>query len=141
MPHSPRMVELRLPASAGVEARVPAQSAPVRLASELTRRGAPTTDVMLAGNWKTSSVAQYFRTQPGAPEALRRAKTRSVHRLASGAVVSVGFVGERLDDAEVEGEGGDCSRANRLVEGGRWRPRPDRVGVVLIVHLVEGGDA
>ena len=57
VPLSPEMVGLRFQASArsaGVEARVPAHSAHVRLASELTRRGAPTSDVMLAGNWKTS---------------------------------------------------------------------------------------
>ena len=53
---SPQMVGLRFQASArsaGVEARVPAHSAHVGLASEPTRRGAPTSDVMLAGNWKT----------------------------------------------------------------------------------------
>ena len=59
VPLSPQMVGLRFQASAraaGVEARVTAHSARVGLASELTRRGASTTDVMLAGNWKTSRM-------------------------------------------------------------------------------------
>ena len=63
VPLSPQMVGLRFQAAAraaGVEARVTAHSGRVGLASELTRRGASTTDVMLAGNWKTSRmVAQY----------------------------------------------------------------------------------
>ena len=54
---SPKMVGLRFQAAArtaGVE-RVTAHSGRVGLASELTSRGASTTDVMLAGNWKGSS--------------------------------------------------------------------------------------
>ena len=44
----------------GVERRVTAHSGWVGLASELTSQGASTTDVMLAGNWKTSRmVARY----------------------------------------------------------------------------------
>ena len=138
VPLSPQMVGLRFQASAraaGVEARVTAHSARVGLASELTRRGASTTDVMLAGNWKTSRmVAHYSSGATGRARGggavplkpslggggLRRPGPTSVHRLA---VVSVGFVGERLDDADVEGEGGERGRANRLAEGGRGRPR------------------
>ena len=33
---------------------------PVGLASELTSRGASTTDVMLAGNWKTSRMVAHY---------------------------------------------------------------------------------
>ena len=39
--------------AAGIEARLIAHSGRVGLVSELTARGASTTDVMLAGNWKT----------------------------------------------------------------------------------------
>ena len=64
VPLSPQMVGLRFTAAAavaGVERRMTAHSGRVGLASELTSRGASTTDVMLAGNWKTSSrmVAHY----------------------------------------------------------------------------------
>ena len=55
VPLSPKMVGLRFQAAAqaaGVE-YVTAHSGRVGLASELTSRGASTTDVMLAGNWKT----------------------------------------------------------------------------------------
>ena len=57
-----RWVGLRFQASAraaGVEP-VTAHSARVGLASELTRRGASTTDVMLAGNWKTSRMVAHY---------------------------------------------------------------------------------
>ena len=61
---SPQAVGLRFTAeaeAAGIERRVTAHSGRVGLASELTSRGASTTDVMLAGNWKTSRmVAHYF---------------------------------------------------------------------------------
>ena len=63
VPLSPQMVGLRFQAaarSAGVEARVTAHSARVGLASELMRRGASTTDVMLAGNWKTSRMVAHY---------------------------------------------------------------------------------
>ena len=45
---------------AGVESRVTAHSGRVGLASELTSRGASTTDVMLAGNWKTSRMVAHY---------------------------------------------------------------------------------
>ena len=59
---SPKMVGLRFQAAAraaGVE-RVTAHSGRVGLASELTSRGASTTDVMLAGNWKTSRMVAHY---------------------------------------------------------------------------------
>ena len=64
VPLSPKMVGLRFQAAAraaGVE-RVTAHSGRVGLAAELTSRGASTTDVMLAGNWKTSrgAVARFL---------------------------------------------------------------------------------
>ena len=62
VPLSPQMVGLRFQPSAraaGVEP-VTAHSARVGLASELTRRGASTTDVMLAGNWKTSRMVAHY---------------------------------------------------------------------------------
>ena len=60
VPLSPQMIGLRLTAAAGVDRRVTAHSGRIGLASELTSRGASTTDVMLAGNWKTPRmVARY----------------------------------------------------------------------------------
>ena len=53
---SPLQIQRRFTAAAraaGIEARVTAHSGRVGLASELTARGASTTEVMLAGNWKT----------------------------------------------------------------------------------------
>ena len=63
VPLSPQMVGLRFTAAAvaaGVEHRVTAHSGRVGLASELTSRGASTTDVMLAGNWKTSRMVAHY---------------------------------------------------------------------------------
>ena len=62
VPLSPQMVGLRFQAAAraaGVE-HVTAHSGRVGLASELTSRGASTTDVMLAGNWKTSRMVAHY---------------------------------------------------------------------------------
>ena len=59
VPLSPQAVGLRFTAAAeagGLERRVTAHSGRVGLASELTSRGASTTAVMLAGNWKTSRM-------------------------------------------------------------------------------------
>ena len=53
VPLSPQMIGLRFTAAAqvaGVVSRVTAHSGRVGLPSELTSRGASTTDVMLAGN-------------------------------------------------------------------------------------------
>ena len=63
VPLSPQMIGLRFTtaaAAAGVERRVTAHSGRVGLASELTSRGASTTDVMLAGNWKTSRMVAHY---------------------------------------------------------------------------------
>lgn len=60
---SPQAVGMRFTAAAeaaGVERRVTAHSGRVGLASELTRRGASTTDVMRAGNWKTSRMVAHY---------------------------------------------------------------------------------
>ena len=54
---SPLQIQRRFTAAAraaGIEARLTAHSGRVGLASELTARGASTTEVMLAGNWKTA---------------------------------------------------------------------------------------
>ena len=59
----PQMVGLRFTAAAlaaGVEKRMTAHSGRVGLASELTSRGASTTDVMLAGNWRTSRMVAHY---------------------------------------------------------------------------------
>ena len=47
-------------AAADLDRRVTAHSGRVGLASELTSRGASTTDVMLAGNWKTSRMVAHY---------------------------------------------------------------------------------
>ena len=63
VPLSPQMVGLRFTAAAaaaGLDRRVTAHSGRVGLASELTSRGASTTDVMLAGNWKTSRMVAHY---------------------------------------------------------------------------------
>ena len=62
VPLSPQAVGMRFQAAAraaGLE-RVTAHSGRVGLASEPTRRGASTTDVMLAGNWKTSRMVAHY---------------------------------------------------------------------------------
>ena len=66
VPLSPQMVGLRFTAAAaaaGVEHRVTAHSGRVGRASELTSRGASTTDVMLAGNWKTSRMVAHYSAE------------------------------------------------------------------------------
>ena len=63
VPLSAQMIGLRFTAAAqvaGVESLVTAHSGRVGLASELTSRGASTTDVMLAGNWKTSRMVAHY---------------------------------------------------------------------------------
>ena len=46
--------------AAGIEARLTAHSGRVGLASELTARGASTTEVMLAGNWRTARMVAHY---------------------------------------------------------------------------------
>ena len=46
--------------AAGLERRVTTHSGRVGLASELTARGASTTDGMLAGNWKSSRMVAHY---------------------------------------------------------------------------------
>ena len=63
VPLSAQMIGVRFTAAAqvtGGESRVTAHSGRVGLASELTSRGASTTDVMLAGNWKTSRMVAHY---------------------------------------------------------------------------------
>ena len=63
VPFSPQMIGLRFTTAAqvaGLERRVTAHSGRVGLVSELTSRGASTTDVMLAGNWKTSRMVAHY---------------------------------------------------------------------------------
>ena len=63
VPLSPQAVGLRFTSAAqaaGLERRVTAHSGRVGLASELTSRGASTTDMMLAGNWKTSRMVAHY---------------------------------------------------------------------------------
>ena len=60
---SPLQIQRRFTAAAraaGIEARVTAHSGRVGLASELTARGASTTEVMLAWNWKTARMVAHY---------------------------------------------------------------------------------
>ena len=60
---SPLQIQRRFTAAAraaGIEARMTAHSGRVGLASELTARGASTTEVMLAGNWKTARMVAHY---------------------------------------------------------------------------------
>ena len=51
---------IRTVRAAGIEARLTAHSGRVGLASELTARGASTTEVMLAGNWRTARMVAHY---------------------------------------------------------------------------------
>ena len=61
---SPLQIQRRFTAAAraaGIEARARRRnSGRVGLASELTVRGASTTEVMLAGNWKTARMVAHY---------------------------------------------------------------------------------
>ena len=60
---SPLQIQRRFTAAAraaGIEARLTTHSGRVGLASELTARGASTTEVMLAGNWRTSRMVAHY---------------------------------------------------------------------------------
>ena len=60
---SPRQIGRRFTAAAraaGIEPRLTAHSGRVGLASELTARGASTSETMLAGNWKTSRMVAHY---------------------------------------------------------------------------------
>ena len=60
---SPLQIQRRFTAAAraaGIEARLTAHSGRVGLASELTARGASTTEVMLAGNWTTARMVAHY---------------------------------------------------------------------------------
>ena len=78
---SPLQIQRRFTAAAraaGIEARVTAHSGRVGLASELTARGASTTEVMLAGNWKTARmVAHYSAGATAERGAVRKYQGRS----------------------------------------------------------------
>ena len=80
MPPSAQMIGLRFTAaaeSAGDEHSVTAHSGRVGLTSELTSRGASTTDVVLAGNWKTSRVIAHH---PAGATAVRGAGACYLYR-------------------------------------------------------------
>ena len=60
---SPQSINNRVQAlarHAGLDARITAHSARIGLASELTARGASTTEVMLAGNWRTARMVAHY---------------------------------------------------------------------------------
>ena len=46
--------------SAGIDGRITGHSGRVGLASELTARGASTTETMLAGGWKTARMVAHY---------------------------------------------------------------------------------
>ena len=58
---SPSPAASRQPAkAAGIEGRITGCSGRVGLASELTARGASTTETMLAGGWKTARMVAHY---------------------------------------------------------------------------------
>ena len=60
---APLQIQRRFTAAAraaGIEARLTAHSGRVGLASELTARGASTTEFLLAGNWRTSRMVAHY---------------------------------------------------------------------------------
>ena len=57
---TPQQLGRRFTAAAGLHGRLTAHSGRVGLASELTARGASTTDVMLAGAWKTARMVAHY---------------------------------------------------------------------------------
>ena len=60
VPLTGQQIGQRLTAAAGIARRVTAHSGRVGLASELTARGASTTAVMLAGNWKPARMVAHY---------------------------------------------------------------------------------
>ena len=59
-PRLNELLQVETRSAAGIEARLTAHSGRVGLASELTARGASTTEVMLAGNWRTSRMVAHY---------------------------------------------------------------------------------
>ena len=92
---SPLQIQRRFTAAAraaGIEARLTAHSGRVGLASELTARGASTTEVMLAGNWRTARMVAHYSA--GATARTRRSRQVSVKTRVSN-FVRAGNGGER----------------------------------------------
>ena len=58
--------------SAGIEGRITGHSGRVGLASELTARGASTTETMLAGGWKTARMVAHYSAGAAAEAGRRR---------------------------------------------------------------------
>ena len=108
---SPLQIQRRFTAAAraaGIEARLTAHSGRVGLASELTARGASTTEVMLAGNWKTARMVAHYsagataeRGMEGSLERVRAGIVKVAQKLAR-------LVRERLerDRGRSPGRGG-----------------------------------
>ena len=91
VPRSPQMIGLRLPAAAraaGVDRRVTAHSGRVGLASELTSRGASTTDVMLAGSLENPADGGTLQRRRN-----RRARRRRTLPVGAGAATRGGAHG------------------------------------------------
>ena len=109
VPLTPRAIGRRFTAAArtaGITRRVTAHSGRVGLASEFTRRGASTTAVMLAGNWRTARMVAHYSAGATAAQgavALPVGRPAAVHGQASGQAAPV--TAEPL---------GDCRRAGTI---------------------------
>ena len=157
VPLSPQMVGLRFQSaarSAGVEP-VTAHSGRVGLASELTRRGASTTDVMLAGNWKTSRMVAHYSSGgdgraggggavPLKPRVrLRRRPPRGQCIVSPPSSASSRSVSSSASDSTMPKYSANVASttertaSRNAAEGAQ---APHRGGVVLVGHLVEGRD-
>ena len=58
--------------AAGIEGRITGHSGRVGLASELTARGASTTETMLAGGWQTARMVAHYSAGVAAEQGRRR---------------------------------------------------------------------
>ena len=153
MPLSAQMIGLRFTAAAavpGVESRVTAHSGRVGLASELTSRGASTTDVMLAGEsgadvsrlQRRLVTAQERVGHPGFLNGLQTAeRARARFEAASGVDLltledwTVDRFKQATMDSSLPAPAGFNARVTRILR--RMRDRSKRKGEVK--PLCEGG--
>ena len=116
---SPLQIQRRFTAAAraaGIEARLTAHSGRVGLASELTARGASTTEVMLAGNWRTSRMVAHYSAGATAE---RGAVAKLFVRRGRGAKPHQNHVTQELTPRAHHGKTTGSGESN---SGGRMRP-------------------
>ena len=135
---SPVQIQRRFTAAAraaGIEARVTAHSGRVGLASELTARGASTTEVMLAGNWKTARMVALARGDTARAETLDRDPEIHLGR-ASWMMLRTGEANERTGRNEQIAEGNREREQERAAGHEEIRTIQERIHD-LIRHMAE----